>query len=152
MNSNIKETLRAEFEKLRQEIVAKYEASGRGATGNWGETVQVQELPNGFTVVADGYINGRGPGKAPPSEAIERWIEQKGIAARLQGEISTASLAYLIARKIAREGWKPKEGVENLLGNIVTPQRIQQLLDAVTPLYIQDFTSNILAYLNTPLS
>lgn len=149
MNSNSKATLRAEFEKLRDEIVAKYEASGMEASGNWGESVQVQELPNGFTLVADGYINGRKPGKAPPSEAIEKWITQKGIAARLKGEITTASLAYLIARKIARQGWQPKKGAENIVENTATPQRIQQILDTVTPLYVQDFTADILAYLNT---
>jgi len=149
MEANIKETLRAEFEKLRDEILAKYEASGMAASGNWGESVQVQELPNGFTIVADSYINGRGPGKAPPSAAIEKWIAQKGIASRLNGEISVSSLAFLIARKIAREGWKPKKGFENLVESTATPQRIQQILDAVAPLYVQNFTNEISAYLNT---
>ena len=149
MEANIKETLRAEFEKLRDEIVANFEASGMGASGNWGESVQVQELPNGFTIVADDYINGRGPGKAPPSAAIEKWIEQKGIASRLNGEISVSSLAFLIARKIAREGWKPKQGFDDIVANTATPQRIQQILDAVAPLYVQNFTDEISAYLNT---
>lgn len=149
MEANIKETLRAEFEKLRDEIVARYEASGMSASGNWGESIQVQQLPNGFTIVADDYITGRKPGKAPPSKAIEKWIAQKGIASRLKGEITVSSLAFLIARKIARGGWKPKAGFEDIVASTATPQRIQQILDAVTPLYLQNFTDEISAYLNT---
>lgn len=137
------ETLRAEFELLRQEVIARYESSGMRVSGNWAESVLVEELPNGFTLVADGYINGRGPGKAPPSEAIEKWLTQKGIAARLQDEISTGSLAYLIARKIAREGWTPKENAADIIAQVVTPQRIQQIIDKVEAVYFQQFSDQI---------
>ncbi|MFP5437474.1 MAG: hypothetical protein ACLGH8_06810 [Bacteroidia bacterium] len=138
MDSNINETLRAEFELLRQEVLARYESTGVKASGKWAKSIRIEELPNGFTLVADAYVNGREPGKAPPSEAIEKWIVQKGIAARLSDNISVNSLAYLIARKIAREGWQPKAGTENLLQQVVTPQRIQQLLNKLIPSHIQD--------------
>lgn len=137
------ETLRAEFELLRQEVIARYESSGMRVSGNWADSVHVEELPNGFTLVADSYINGRGPGKAPPSNAIEKWLTQKGIAARLQGEISTGSLAYLIARKIAREGWTPKEDAADIIAQVVTPQRIQQIMDKVEAVYFQQFSDQI---------
>lgn len=152
MDSNITETLRTEFELLRQELVARYESSGVKASGKWAETIRIEELPNGFTLVADAYINGRGPGKAPPSEAIEKWIVQKGIAARLSDNISISSLAFLIARKIAREGWKPKAGTEDVVQQVLTPQRIQQVIDKVTPLYINTFTQDLMSFLNTDLA
>jgi len=152
MDNNITETRRAEFESLRQEVVARYESSGVKASGKWAESIRIEELPNGFTLVADNYINGRGPGKAPPSEAIEKWIVQKGIASRLSDEISVSSLAYLIARKIAREGWQPKTGTENLLQQVVTPQRIQQIIDKVTPLYVNNLTQDLMSFLNTALA
>jgi hypothetical protein len=138
MDSNISETLRAEFELLRQEIVARYESSDIKASGKWAGSIRIEEIPNGFTLVADAYVNGREPGKAPPSEAIEKWILQKGIAARISNGISVSSLAYLIARKIAREGWQPKAGTENLLQQVVTPQCIQELLNKLIPSHIQD--------------
>lgn len=150
MNSEAQAILKAEFELLRQEIIAKYESSGMATTGNWGKTVQVQQLPNGFSIVADGYINGRPPGKQPPSEAIEQWIQKKGIAARLGNEISLGSLAYLIARKIAKNGWKPPQGYEDIVGTIATPQRIQQIIDKAGQPYIAGFTQEILQYL-TPV-
>jgi len=68
MEANIKETLRAEFEKLREEIVANYEASGMSASGNWGESVQVQELPNGFTIVADVTLTDADPARHRPAK------------------------------------------------------------------------------------
>lgn len=145
MEANVRALLRAEFEKLRQEVIARYEQSGMKASGNWAKSVQVQELPNGFTIVADDYLNGRSPGKAPPSEVIEKWITQKGIAARIKGEISVSSLAYLIARKIAQKGWHPKKENENIVEQVATPQRIQQIMDAVAPVYAENFARDISA-------
>jgi len=44
---------------------------------------------------------GRKPGKMPPPDSIQSWIEQRGIQ---PSGISQKSLAFLIARKIGREG------------------------------------------------
>lgn len=44
---------------------------------------------------------GRKPGKMPPTESIRQWLEQRGIQ---PPDISQKSLAFLIARKIGREG------------------------------------------------
>ena len=44
---------------------------------------------------------GRKPGKMPPTEPIFQWVQQRGIN---PSDISQESLAYLIARKIGREG------------------------------------------------
>jgi hypothetical protein len=44
---------------------------------------------------------GRRPGKFPPIDDIKQWIDDKGINPT---DISKDSLAFLIARKIAREG------------------------------------------------
>jgi len=54
----------------------------------------------------------RGPGKPPPPAAIERWIKRRGIAptkTATTGRVTrdkrgTLSMAFAIARKIAREG------------------------------------------------
>lgn len=152
METNVQEILRAEMEQLRQEVIAQYRSSGRAASGHWAETVQVQQLPNGFTLVADGYINGRGPGKAPPSAVIQQWITQKGIAARLGKEISVSSLAFLIARKIARMGWQPPAGQEDFIARVVTPARIQQIIDKVAPVYLDTLAQQFFDSLKTDLT
>ena len=145
--SNATQLLAAEFELLKADIIAAYEASGQLATGHWADTVTVQATPSGYSITAADYINGRAPGTPPPSEAIEAWIIKKGIAARLQKSMTISSLAFLIARKIARFGWKPKDGTANIIDSVVTPERIQQILDAVGESYVSDFTSQIINYL-----
>lgn len=140
--------LAAEFELLKAEVIAAYQTSGMEAGGNWADTVTVDATTNGYSITAADYINGRGPGKPPPSEAIEKWIQQKGIASRLEKNMTVSSLAFLIARKIAREGWKPKPGTENIAERVVTPQRIQQILDKVGESYLSDLTTQITNYLN----
>lgn len=51
--------------------------------------------------------HGRKPGKFPPPPKIEKWIRDKSIQPR-QPNITTKQLTYLIGRKIAKEGIKPK--------------------------------------------
>ena len=145
--SSAKEVLAAEFALLKADIIAAYEASGQVVSGNWSATVTAEPTAQGYSITAAGYLNGRKLGKAPPSEAIEQWIKEKGIASRLEKGMSVSSLAFLIARKIAREGWKPKPGTLNPVEAVVTPQRIQQMLDKVGSVYITDVTTQIINYL-----
>ena len=49
----------------------------------------------------EGYVHGNG-GKMPPLDLIEEWVRRKGITGR--GGETPRQLAYLIARKIARNG------------------------------------------------
>ena len=60
-------------------------------------------------------IAGRGPGGFPPSAPIEAWVRAKSLAS---GEKEVRSRAFLIRRKIAREGterWKAKRNWAGLL-------------------------------------
>lgn len=143
----IKETLSAEFEKLKADLLSAYQSSGQSTSGTWGDSLEIVELPNGFRLMADGYILGRKPGKQPPSKAIELWLQQKGIAAQAEKNISTSSLAYLIARKIAKEGWQPKQ--PHFIDTIITPQRIQQMLDTATGTALADFMAQLSASIKT---
>jgi hypothetical protein len=61
-----------------------------------GSTLIIQSSEKYFTVLE----TGRKPGKQPPTDPIQRWIQSKRIAT----DISSRSLAYLIARKIGKEG------------------------------------------------
>ncbi|WP_294822644.1 hypothetical protein [uncultured Flavobacterium sp.] len=144
---SIAQSLRAEFEALKNEIAAAYHASGTMASGNWPDTLEVQASENGAAITGAGYIEGRGQGKPPPSEAIEQWIVGKGIAAQLENGLTVSSLAFLIARKIGREGWKPPQGTESFIEAVVTPQRIQAIIDKVGEIHLQRFTATIISYL-----
>jgi hypothetical protein len=141
------ELLATEFELLRADIISAYRARGQAVSGNWADTVEVEATPNGYSITAADYINGRGPGKPPPSKAIEEWLQQKGIATRLEKNMTISSLAFLIARKIGREGWKPKAGTVDIVDSVVTPERIQQMLNNVGAVYLDNFTNTIINYL-----
>jgi len=62
-----------------------------------GKTLKIFSSEKFFTVLE----TGRKAGKAPPSSVIEEWLDSKPVP--LQG-ITKKSLAYLIARKIGKEG------------------------------------------------
>jgi hypothetical protein len=59
---------------------------------------------------ASAQEHGRRPGRMPPIEAIRRWIRVRQIRGR--GGISERSLAFLIARKIGREGTEAQPYME----------------------------------------
>ena len=55
------------------------------------------------------YIEyGRKPGKRPPINSILKWIRVKGITPRGGIKMSHRSLAYVIARKIGKDGIKAR--------------------------------------------
>lgn len=146
------EILTAEFEALKVELIAKYDEKGMRSSGKWANSLEVEVSENKATIWGEAYSQqletGRAPGKQPPSEAIEQWLISKGIAARLERQISISSLAFLIARKIGREGWKREEygGVE-LITDVVTPERIQKIIDRMSDIYVVDFSNEIINYL-----
>ena len=130
------QVLSKEFELLKDDLIKAYDAKGMRASGKFAETLEVKV--NGLTAqlwgesYAQQLETGRRAGKFPNISAIEQWIKDKGIANRIQGEISIRSLAFLIARKIAQRGWKREEygGVE-LISEVVTDVRIQKIIDEV---------------------
>lgn len=149
------EILQQEFDALKTELIAKYDELGMRASGNWADSLEVVVSVNNAKIIGESYSEqleyGRkaggstGTGKTF-SEAIEQWIKDKGIANRIEGEISVSSLAFLIVRKIMREGWKREEyGGVNLITQVITPERIQQIIDRIgvehTAGFIRDITT-----------
>lgn len=88
---------------IRTKQVTKYGAmntTGQMADSlgyNWdGSSLVIYSTEKYFTVLE----TGRKPGKQPPLDPILSWIKAKSIST----DISDKSLAYLIARKIGKEG------------------------------------------------
>lgn len=78
--------------------------------------------------------NGRGPGKFPPIDKILEWIRVKPVIpySDSRGRLPTEeSLAFLISRKIARDGTEPKRVLAETiteLNSIYLP-KLQRALD-----------------------
>ena len=142
------EILKQEFGLMKKELIAQYDALGMRASGNWADALEVQQSGTNVKLLGLKYSEqleyGRRAGKAPPRKVIEKWIVDKGLAGRIRGNISISSLAFLIARKIAREGWNRKEfgGVE-LISKVVTPERIQRILKRIENTYLPIISNEI---------
>jgi hypothetical protein len=130
---NYKEIIIEEFEIIKQELINKYNEKGMRASGNFESSLEIKEKENGVELWGESYTEqlekGRTPGKFPPFDAIRKWILNKNIDYE---NISLNSLAFLIARKISREGWNRENyGGVNLISEVFTPQRIQKIIDKV---------------------
>lgn len=130
--------LSEQFELLKKDLITAYDRKGMRASGDFANSLEVVIKDNGLTAqlwgnsYAQQLETGRQAGKFPPVSVIEKWIDDKNISARLNGEITKSQLAFLIARKIAREGWNRSGfgGVE-LISEVVTEDRIQKIVDEV---------------------
>lgn len=130
-----------ELEQIKNDLIKSYDAKGMRASGNFPNSLEVIKKPTGAELWGANYTEqletGRKPGKFPPINAIEQWIKDKGIQYE---NITISSLAFLIARKISREGWNRQAygGVE-LVSEVITPQRIQSIINKVGDLELKSF-------------
>lgn len=134
--ATIEDILKKEFDSIIVDLKAKHIQLGMKASGKWVEGLENVSSGTTGKVIGEDYtyqlVNGRKEGKFPPVEAIKQWIIDKGIVNKIKGEISVSSLAFLIARKIAREGTKYyQQGGTDLVDSVVTPERIQSIINKV---------------------
>lgn len=137
--------LQEEMELLRDDLIIKYDELGMRASSEWANTAKVEASQTKGIIYAQYYteqlVNGREPGKFPPISMIEKWILDKEIPLV---NITISSLAFLIARKIAREGTEYfKQGGTDLISAVITPERIQSIIDKVSEFQINSFISDI---------
>lgn len=145
--------LKEEFNLIRVDLIREYEAKGMRASGQFARELTVETSPLSATLRGMDYSEqlefGREPTKGPnrggPTliEKIKVWIEDKGIKP-LEKKLSISSLAYLIARKIHRDGWKrSRHGGVELLSKVITPERIQRIINRVSEFNVSSISSEI---------
>lgn len=114
---NLRQVLDKCGEELKNEYKRNLEATGNVASGNLANNITYRVVidDDSYDVILtleDYFIyveNGRNPGKFPPVDAILSWIRIKPIIPRAddKGNLPTEdTLAFLIGRKIAKEGIK----------------------------------------------
>ena len=109
----------AQWNKEKQkQLIQSYEGEGLRASGKWASELEGSTTQSGNRISSvilgaqytGALIGGRsstrskGSGTITLRQAIRQWIDDKGITPR--DKISKDSLAFLIARKIHREGIK----------------------------------------------
>ncbi len=97
------EIIKQEMEALKADIIKAYEASGKKVSGEFERGLEIKYGPNQATLSGYVYLGGRLAGKQPPTAPIEAWLRQKGITP-IESKMKISTLAFLIARKIGKEG------------------------------------------------
>jgi len=101
------------------------------ASGKTAASVRYEVSTEGLKIYGAGHIfaveTGRRPGSFPNITAIRQWIDDKPIIPR--DNISKNSLAFLIARSIARKGTLVHQmgGKSGVLSNVINQDRIDKL-------------------------
>lgn len=142
-----------ELETLKKELIQQYHLLGMKASGNWEQTLEVSTKADNYTL--KGFIfgadysiymqRGRTSGKLPPIKAIEQWILHKGIQP-IQQKTSITALAWAIAKKIAKQGTirYQNKGTPPFIDAVITPEKIQQIIDNVGVAYAFNIQANII--------
>jgi hypothetical protein len=110
--------------KLQNDLSASVNASGISASGNLAKSFRYELNPTKLRLYAAAYAGAAEDGRKPTvnggngalREQIRRWIDQKGIVPKPDANgraVSKDSLAYLISRKIHREGTALFNGVDH---------------------------------------
>lgn len=100
-----KEAIFSVLQVIRKRVIGDQDSKGIRSSGQSAKSLQIEEIAKGGQLVGDDYfqqqVAGRRPGKFPPIKSILDWINEKGINPT---DISKKSLAFIIARKIAKKG------------------------------------------------
>ncbi len=146
------------LERFKKDLVANYDKLGLRASGKFEEGLEYEVKGDKLTMHGAGHSifmeYGRGPGGFPPLKAIEEWIEtKKGLPAIFVEK--KKQFAFLIARKIAREGTKVpnKYNDGKVISDVVIlylGEYLYKLLDEVGEEYMRqvDFESDFKNILN----
>ena len=141
-----------EFDKLMADIGAEYERLGMRASGDFKEGLEVQVTPESGKLLGLPYALQLDEGRKPTSSGgdgellrrITKWVVDKGVVNNIRDNISVSSLVFLITRKIHREGWKRQGfGGVNLVSNIVTDKRMQDIIDKIGQNMTLSFVSKL---------
>jgi hypothetical protein len=141
------------IEDLRKEYVQQ----GRKASGNWGRELEskVEESVSSINIkiLAPEYTGAFEFGRAKSSggvkgqgklkDIIEKWIEDKNIA---YSGITKKGLAFVIARKIHREGIKVPNNYNKggLVTGVITDKKIAELGKSLQGMYVASIKSDLI--------
>ena len=139
-----------EIEQLKLDLIKKYNTLGMRASGEWEKQLEYFVKATEKLVLVEYWglnyteylTKGRKNGGFPPIDVIRKWIDDKGITP--MDNIGKDSLAFLIARKIAREGTEYfKQGGTDLIDGVITKERIRTIAESYGKSILTKFTFDI---------
>lgn len=148
----MRKVLSKEFELLKSDLIKAYDSKGMRSSGKFAEELEVEATLNQAILWGEDYANqleyGRSGGRMSPVQKIEEWINHKGLASIIKTTVN--QFAWAIAKKHEREGWNREGfGGVGLISEIVTEQRIQNIIDEVGEARALELSSEINELFNT---
>lgn len=142
------------MDESKELIIANYNRDNMRASGKFENELNVIDSSKSGLIKSTLYgaghsqfvDGGRGATKGSGSgislkEVIRKWIDDKRI---IPDGISKDSLAFLIARKIHREGWKPKHLPPNgVISSVINEKRLATLQEQIGEFYKVNTTTEI---------
>lgn len=147
------------------ELIANYIRMGLRAFGEFERGLKSEVTDNKLTISAPYHArimeNGRGPGanprkrkngevigNFPPPDEILAWVRLGKIVKR--GDITDEQLAYLIGRKIAKEGIKVpnKYNIGSVISSVISDTKIDSLIQEISDLTIKNIQVTVLKSFN----
>ena len=139
------DVIKEQIELLIDDIKIAYEKSGKKVSGEFAKGLEGRYYPDGADLYGYTYLAGRKAGKMPPVEAIKKWIIAKGIKP-FKDNITTTSLAWAIAKKIAKQGTN-KDYHYKIYQDVITPERIDEIIQKVAVFNVDYFVNQLTAQL-----
>lgn len=134
--------------ELKADLIKAYKASGLESSGEFEKQLEAVATNDKATLYGAYHSQfmelGRRAGKRPPIAAILKWIEDKKLTPR--PGISKRALAFLIARKIGRDGIRVpnKYNAGGIISKVITEQRIMELINQLKFVEVEQITSDIM--------
>jgi hypothetical protein len=130
------------------ELIANYIRMGLRAFGEFERGLKSEVKGSNLTISAPYHArimeDGRRAGKFPPPDEILKWVRLGKIVKR--GDITDEQLAYLIGRKIAKEGIKVpnKYNIGSVISSVISDTRINELIQDISDLTVQNIQATML--------
>ncbi len=134
---------------LQKLLISSYESSGRKASGKFAEGMCTEVTDTRMTLYGASHSvfveRGRSAGAFPPRKAIMEWIEVKqGLPSVFKEK--KEQFAFLIARKIAREGTRGSDVVESVIQEWIK-NTMPKLLNELGQAYLVQIENDIVPLL-----
>lgn len=139
------EIIKEEISLILEDIKKLYVSSGKKASGEFEKGLEAVFEPNKGTIKGFVYLAGRKAGKMPPVSAIKKWVKIRGIRG-VKKNSSIDSIAWAIAKKIAREGTKAENAMK-IYEQVITPQRIRSIIERISKINVNRIVTEVRAEL-----
>ena len=128
---------------MKNDLITEYDKLNMRASGKTADSAEVESSAQGVKLTGSSVFEqleyGRGATKSGGSgggvkliDQIKQWISDKGIVSDIKNDADNSSLAFLIARKIHKQGWdRSRFGGVGLISKVVTTTRIQSIINKV---------------------